>query len=369
MFSPQRGKDAFFSITRAMGISSRVLASEWRRQRVLIVGYHGVSLADEHVWDGRVYISPGLLRERLALLERERCTVLALSEAIDRLYLGTLPPRSVVLTFDDGFYDFYRCAAPILNEFGYPATVYWTTYYSGFNRPVFDVMLRYLLWKGRETPLILKGVVEKPVLLNDPARFMQIKEYIRSFAFQKNLSGVEKDELLIRIAGALGIDYDELCRQRLLHLMTPAEAAEVAAQGHQLELHTHRHRVSRYESYFKAEIRDNRDFIASATGFQPSHFCYPGGFWEPIFLTWLREAGIRSSTTCQPGLASRDSDPLLLPRLMDTSYVSENVFYAWITGIGARLPIRKQPISTDQLLEETLKRLPEMEETETTQSC
>jgi len=76
----------------------------------------------------------------------------------------------------------------------------------------------------------------------------------------------------------------------------------------------------------------------------------------------------------QPGslvtlqLAAPDSDPLLLPRLMDTSFVSERVFHAWVSGIAAWLPIRKQPQSTGQLLEETLRRLPAMEETETAQS-
>ena len=40
---------------------------------------------------------------------------------------GRLPDRAVVLTFDDGFEDFHRRAMPVLDQYGYTATVFVTT--------------------------------------------------------------------------------------------------------------------------------------------------------------------------------------------------------------------------------------------------
>ncbi len=45
-----------------------------------------------------------------------------------------------------------------------------------------------------------------------------------------------------------------------------------------------------------------------------------------------------SATTCELGLAARDSDPLLLPRLIDVSGLSLTEFEAWVTGLGSLLP-------------------------------
>ena len=40
---------------------------------------------------------------------------------------GTLPDRAVVLTFDDGYADFHSRAMPLLDRYGFTATVFVTT--------------------------------------------------------------------------------------------------------------------------------------------------------------------------------------------------------------------------------------------------
>jgi peptidoglycan/xylan/chitin deacetylase (PgdA/CDA1 family) len=63
-------------------------------------------------------------RWQMEYLKKHRYSVIPLDEAIRRRYAGVPSRRSVVLTFDDGYEDFYRNAFPVLREFGYAATVY-----------------------------------------------------------------------------------------------------------------------------------------------------------------------------------------------------------------------------------------------------
>jgi len=333
-----------------LGASSLLARSGWRRHRLLILCYHGVSLEDEHVWNPGLYVSTGLLRDRLDCLRRAGCEVLPLSEALGRLYEGSLPARGVALTFDDGTYDFYQQAFPILKEFQFPATMYLTTSYCEYNRPVFDLMCGYLLWRGRDRILTLREVLPAPVLLDGAGR-LQAERALKALVRRQSCSESQKDELLASLAAALAIDYAELCRKRLLHLVNLAEARELAAAGIDIQLHTHNHRISRHKERFTREIAENRARVEQVSAGTLRHFCYPSGYYMPEFLPWLRAAGIHSATTCEPGLASPKCDPLLLPRLVDSSELSWSEFGGWVSGVAAWLPRRPSRITEGHLLQ------------------
>jgi peptidoglycan/xylan/chitin deacetylase (PgdA/CDA1 family) len=264
---------------------------------------------------------------------------------VSRLAAGTLPPRSVALTFDDGFADFALEAFPLLQRFGFPATVYLTTYYTQFNRPVFGLICSYMLWKTARTEVrstdLIPGIRNGSWSLHSPTDRQRVHEAIVRHADSAGLSAREKDSLAQRVAAALEIDYQDLIQRRILSLLTPADVTTLSAAGVDFQLHTHRHRTPVDEQAFAREIEDNRRVLAELTGKPTSHFCYPSGVYEPQFLPWLRDAGVVSATTCDTGIASRHTDPLLLPRLIDTMNLSAVEFESWASGAGAFLPLRR----------------------------
>ncbi len=328
---------------KTCGVFSLVRDSKWRQERLLIIGYHGISLEDEHQWNPELFMPPDYFRARLELLNKWGCTVLPLGEAIRRLYANDLPENCVALTFDDGYYDFYKVAHPILKEFNFPATVYLTTFYVHYNRPVLDAICSYLLWKSRHKTLDLRELTgqEWKFDLSDDSARAAAYDYLIGFARQHKFSAEEKDALAGKLARQLKIDYDAVCASRILHLLNQVEVRQLAAEGVDIQLHTHRHRSPLNRHLFGKEIGDNRNSIWEMAGSPTMHFCYPSGIFDDAFFAWLRELNVVSATTCDPGLASRNSNQLLLPRLVDTTPLSPIEFEGWLTGVAAALPRRR----------------------------
>lgn len=88
----------------------------------LILGYHAVSAT----WKAQLSISATRLGNQLGYLKRRGFVGLTLSGAEHARRAGTLPPRAVVVTFDDGYASTLN-AAPILEEVGFPGTVFVVT--------------------------------------------------------------------------------------------------------------------------------------------------------------------------------------------------------------------------------------------------
>lgn len=343
-------KHGIFDVARRIGAPALVRRSRWRRDRLLILCFHGVSLEDEHLWKPTLFIRQDVLRARLAQLRDGGYSVVSLDEGVRRMHDGTLPEGAVALTFDDGTYDFLSRAFPVLKEFGYPATVYQTTRYAQLGSPVFDVFVAYLLWKARDRTVDLSAIVPGATAgsLESVPHRDRILWAVLGFAERERLDEEARQRLAERLAAALGIDVSPILRRRILSLMNAAEIAELARQGIDFQLHTHRHQLFEDRAAFDADLRDNRAFIEAATGRAATHFCYPSGVYRTDAQQWLRESGVVSATTCDPGLAHREGSPMLLPRLVVTEQLSALVFESWVSGLAALLPRRTQLAHPEQ---------------------
>ncbi len=326
-------KLAAWKACRAAGLFNLVRRSRWRRDRLLILCYHGLGLEHEHEWNPTLFLSAPAFRRRLEALRRSRIRVMRLDDAVKALAADELDEPTAVITFDDGLFDFYKLAVPLLAEFDFPATVYVSTFHVDYQRPVFNVMLAYVLWLGRHSGKTIgaEAGLSEPIPV---APWYPASSAVIAAAFERGLSAEQKDALTQNIAKTVGVDYERLVESRVLALMRPEEVREAARNPLvDVELHTHRHRTPDDEALFRREIRDNRRRLGELTG-DPDlrHFCYPSGVCKPQFLPWLRAEGVATATTCLPALATRADDPLMLPRKIDTMAVSDVEFDAWLTG-------------------------------------
>lgn len=338
-------KEHALTFMRRVGVSARVASSQWRRRRLLILCYHGIARWDEHEWNPGLYVSARRFERRMELLQQHRCNVLPLEEAVERLQRNDLPDRAVVLTFDDGYYDFATTVYPVLRAHDFPATVYLTTLRCEHNLPIVRLLISYLLWLRREDALDgngLPGLKAERYRLDSPAARASIIETLLTASRAAGYDRLANDGLARSIAGRLGFDYDRLAAMRMLTLLAPHEVTELSRQGVDFQLHTHRHRSPDDAALLTREIRDNRERIERMTGRAAVHFCWPSGVYWRRQLKTLEAEGVATATTCEPGMAHADVHPLLLPRFVDTNHVSENTFASWLNGTAA-LVSRRAP--------------------------
>jgi peptidoglycan/xylan/chitin deacetylase (PgdA/CDA1 family) len=114
------------------GIKTAETFSRWLRARVLggalILGYHRISATQDDVYD--VCVSPENFAGHMEALRKYACPI-SLSRLVQSLKQNVLPPKSVAVTFDDGYADNFYEAKPVLEKYEIPATVFVCTGYIG----------------------------------------------------------------------------------------------------------------------------------------------------------------------------------------------------------------------------------------------
>jgi peptidoglycan/xylan/chitin deacetylase (PgdA/CDA1 family) len=142
-------------LDRAMTMMLRGLSRGNRPNATAILAYHSVSdQPDKHAHHHpyfRTITSPTRFASQMQWLKDEGAEVIALSD----WNKSSGSALRVVLTFDDGFADFYTDAVPVLNKFGYTATEFLPTRFIGSGEQL-EHGFEHLSW-DRINALIKEG--------------------------------------------------------------------------------------------------------------------------------------------------------------------------------------------------------------------
>ncbi|MEZ5853692.1 MAG: polysaccharide deacetylase family protein [Hyphomicrobiaceae bacterium] len=322
MSSRQIIKIAGLRVAKSLGLFA--LARRATADCARILCYHGTWRAGGPFEGDAMFIRPSTFARRLELLKELGYCVVSLDEIADDH--AQHKPRSgplVAITIDDGWHGTYADMLPHLKRMKMPATLYCDTANLEMGAPMAHVMADYICRlanrSGDEEELTADWHAAKDLSQPMSARLAAVR----------------------RLAQRLGLDIEPLLASQTFNYMSPGHLADAAAQGLDVQLHTHNHTLHDMSAEAIAhEVELNRDSLARHLTCPPErfrHFCYPSGRVKPEAAKRLADLGLRTSTTLECRIASRSDHPHLLPRLIDGDNISEIEFEAELSGFMSLL--------------------------------
>jgi len=300
------------------------MASVIRRPGLCVLMYHRVSKADG-IFRG---VDVSVFRQEMMWL-RANCRVMTPDEVEESLHCREGPRPRVLLTFDDGYLDYYENAYPILRDLGLPSLVFLTTSFMDRGGLMWHDVVRLAV---RETK---KREVEIPweantVLTLDGDHSRSALENV-SVAHLKAVAQEERDFWLRQLLGALGVGQDELhslVGRQMLNWDEVRATSDLTRYGG----HTHTHPIlSRSGMEVQArEIESCRDRILAETGVAPKHFAYPNGQrgdYTEQTKALVRASGFEAAYSTSRGLNGPETDRLELRRMSAPRSVGDVAWY------------------------------------------
>jgi len=303
------------------------------RRHVRILGYHGIAVGDLHIFAPFLFMQESTFRRRLEIVRKRHMSVISLDEAVRSLQAGSSRGREVVITIDDGWWSTLEFAAPLLERFGYPATLYLSTRHAVDGTPVAPVVLGYMLWKRNETQLKVENI--DPSV--DGTYELSSVHGAAHILLERRITQLDPElqaRALRQIAERLGLETAALAPDKRFRLIAVEDIPALAQLGVDTQLHTHDHFMPMEFTELREQLEQNAQHIRRyRDGEPPHHFCYPSGQHSDEHPLWLAQLGILSATTCDPGMNRSGQSLYLLRRFLDSESISDIEFEANICGV------------------------------------
>jgi peptidoglycan/xylan/chitin deacetylase (PgdA/CDA1 family) len=208
--------------------------------------------------------------------------------------LAPLPPRAVLVTFDDAYRDFADCAWPVMREHGLPATLFVATAYPGRRGHGFwwDRLHRALVRTSRSDPL--------PTPVGELALATTADRERAHRAVASMVHRTPHDEAMATLEQVIaGVgDAEPICP-----VLDWPQLRQLAAEGVGLAPHTCTHaRLDRLPvDRARDEIAGSRGDLEREIGGCPRAFAFPAGGYDERSTALLEDEGFAVAFTTRRG--------------------------------------------------------------------
>ena len=313
--------------SRKLGLRSRLreysgIAAYWsgaswihsrlsRGERGVILAYHSVAQTPDSEWiDPANHLALRQFDQQLDFLSRHR-RILSIDDLVEATEAGEpIEAGTVVVTFDDGYLDTLREAAPLLEKYEIPACLYLPTgYVDRSERQWIDEL--YSAFRTRRSHVIefdeRRFDLGESRQLTDAYRALSAKLLVASLRDSADtLAFVRRELNSDEVAPRSTCDWDEI--------------RELAERYPMIAIGAHTHDHIDLSTCSSQQTKDEIDLCVSTfereLGFRPRHFSFPYGRGTCEAREYLRRGGFRSAVVDdEVAIVTGATDPLWLPRI------------------------------------------------------
>ncbi len=285
---------------------------------VNIIAYHRVvddiAKAERDAIYG-IVISADTFRHHCELLQQS-FDVVSLGTAMHFLESRRRVSRPLaVITFDDGYLDFYEVAFPILNEMALPATVFLPTAHVGTSKPLAHDRIYWLLEKGLDDPSNVLQAIRRAGITKVSGHQVTRANLLGLTNELVYLPHNIREKLIVELEAAL--EPDDCAYPAEYRLLDWEMVREMSRKGISFGSHTENHVVLPLESreVIDEEITSSKAVLEEQLSRRVTSLAYPNGEYTSDIRLSAAEAGFTTAVTTETRINLPGADPMTLGRI------------------------------------------------------
>jgi len=295
-----------------------------KRRSPVILAYHSVNRGDcPYVYPDNIVTVSNFESQMAYLTSKKR--IITLSELVQCIKSGSeFPANAVVITFDDGYYDFYSKAYPILKKHKISCTLFPITKLLDTGDEKWEDTLSYAINTSEAKSLsVHAGGQKRSYKLVSSAQRLDCIRNLNSIVSRMNKT--EREKILSEVESQLN-GPSKIAERVMLGWNEVRQLREEGLVSFGCHTHSHRSLTSISPQVADQEISRSKQEMEQFLGEPCTFFCYPIGKkndFNQTIKAMLEAERFHAAVTTIPGSVSKASDLYELKRisaLNDASY-------------------------------------------------